>query len=157
MSSLLRARGLSLVHQVTAHTSKEMEYTLAAHRFQVDKEPIETPCAIGTVERYHAPLRLAFERIRANFERQISHQECMNMKVFSINCTVCSEGLCPAFLVFGAVPLPARMILAPTQLERARRIELPMKEIEEKQARRIMAFGLRRKGNMKRMKSLESL
>lgn len=51
------------------------------------------------------------------------------MAVFAINCTVGPEGLCSALLAFGDVPRPAKMTPALTQLEKARLIELAIKEI----------------------------
>lgn len=75
------------------------------------------------------------------------------MAVFAINCTVGAEGLCPALLVFAAVPRLARMTPAPTKLERAHLIELTMEEIGKEKNRRRIAFGLSHIGNIKGMQS----
>lgn len=48
-----------VVDQGTVYNQEEMQDALEAHGVQLDEAPIETPGPIGTVERYHAPLRLA--------------------------------------------------------------------------------------------------
>lgn len=59
------------------------------------------------MERYLAPLTLAYKRIQADTGRKTSEQKYLDLAVLSINCTVLREGLCPALLVFGAVSRPA--------------------------------------------------
>lgn len=72
-----------------------MRASLEAHVVQLDEAPIEKPDAIGAVERYHAPLRLAYERIKAESDNSTTDQECLDLDLFSINYTVGLEGLCP--------------------------------------------------------------
>lgn len=156
ISSLLRAHDYLVVVQETAYTFKEMKVSLAAHTLQLDEASFETPGAIGTVERCHAPLRLAFERFRADFARMTTDQDCLDTPVFAINCTVGAERRCPALFAFGAIPRPARTILALIELEKVCVIELATKAVKKEQARRRIAFGLRHKGNMKGMESQES-
>lgn len=49
------------VGQGSAYTSKEMRKSAEAFDIHLDEKLIEIPCAIETMERYHAPLRLANE------------------------------------------------------------------------------------------------
>lgn len=88
---------------------------MEAHGAQLDEAPIETPGAIQTVERYHGPLMLAYERISTEARAGTTNQECLNLVVFEINCTVGPERLCPGFLDFGALPRSVRTTPAATQ------------------------------------------
>lgn len=60
-----------------------------------------------------------------------------------MNSTMGPEGLVPMLLVFGALPRPARITPAPTQLHRQRVIEEARKAASTEQARRRLAFALR--------------
>lgn len=100
-----------------------MRESAEAFGVRLDEAPIETPGVIGTVERYHATLRLAYERIRRDLDRQSSDKECLEIAVFAVSCTTGPEGLCPTLLVFGAIPRPALTSPAQTQMERARMID----------------------------------
>lgn len=116
-----------VVDQETAYISKEMNESSAVHGIQLHEALIERPGAIRKVERYHALLRLACEKIRADSGKQISNQECLELSVFAINCTVRPERLCAAFPALGADSRPARMTPARRQLKRARVVDLAMK------------------------------
>lgn len=58
------------VDQGYACTSKRMKEALEEVGIRLDEAPIEKPCEIGTVERYHAPPCLAYERICADTGRE---------------------------------------------------------------------------------------
>lgn len=107
----------------------------------LEGEPIETPGCIGTVERYHAPLRAAFVKIRAEVDGSTPHHECLRMAVFEVNSTVGPEGLCPILMVFDYIRRPARTSTSAIHIQRGRAIESDMKELEQEQARRRLAFG----------------
>lgn len=51
-----------------------MKECLEAFSFSLDEALVETPGALGTVDRYHAPLRMAFERKLSDRDRQTSGQ-----------------------------------------------------------------------------------
>lgn len=55
------------------------------------------------------------------------------------------EVLCPALLVFGAIPRPARHTTSPDQSQRSAAIQKAVEAAETEQARRVLAFGLRHK------------
>lgn len=122
----------------------------------LDEATVEALGAIATVERYHAPLRLAYERIYAATDHQTSELECLRLAVFTVGCTFEAEGLCPTLFLFGAIPQPARTLAAPSQLERAKVIHHAMEEVGKEQARRKFTFSSRHiKGQMKKDQPLE--
>lgn len=104
------------VDQGSAYVSVEMRRNLAAVGVVLREAPVESPEPIEVVERYHAPLRSAYNLIRADSPRDISDADCLKKAVFAVNCTVGPEGLCPVLLVFGSVPRPVRTKDAPTQI-----------------------------------------
>lgn len=120
-----------------------MKGSLEPFGASVDQAPIETPSATRPVKGYHVPLRMAFEWIRANTDRQTADQECLQPAVFAINCTVGAERLCPALSVLGSFPRPARKTPAPSKMERGKFLYSVRDEVEKEQARRKIAFGLK--------------
>lgn len=124
---------LLLVDQGTGYNSKEICEAAEAARLKVDETPIEAPGSIQIVELYHAPLGLAYEQIRMDFDREVSIQEGLEMAVFAMKCIVGPEGYCPILHQYGDVPRPARTTPVPSQPQRARLVEDAMKAIEEGQ------------------------
>lgn len=51
------------VDQLTSYKSTEMSSNMVAAGISLNEAPIETPGSIGTVDRYHWPLRAAFTKI----------------------------------------------------------------------------------------------
>lgn len=132
-----------VLDQGSVYTSNGMKEDFEAFGAHPDEAPIETPGAIGTVERYHAPLRLAYKGIRADSGRGRSEQVCLKLAVFAVNCMIGPEGLRPALLVIAAIPRPTRTSPAPSQLERAKRIGRIMNKVAKEQARRKIVSGLK--------------
>ena len=109
----------------------------------MEEAPIENPGSIGLVERYHAPLRKAYVKLRETLSRtNATDQECLQAAVYAANATIGPEGLCPMLLVFGALPRPAQRTPSPTQVERQNAIELAKVEIQKEQASRRIKFAL---------------
>lgn len=54
------------IDQGSNYVSEEFRSNAEAQGIIIDEAPIETPGAIGTVERYHAPLRAAHEKVSAS-------------------------------------------------------------------------------------------
>ncbi len=106
---------------------------------------MECPETMSHVERYHAPLRAAYFKIKATLKTG-RPPEILQLAVKSVNDTTGPEGLCPTLLVFGAIPKPARPGMATTQLERARAVDAAMSEVSKVYARTRVKFGLRHKG-----------
>lgn len=50
--------------------------------------PIYNPESIGTVERYHGPLRSAYMRIVADLPRENINDEFLRIKVHEVNNTI---------------------------------------------------------------------
>lgn len=96
------------VDQGTNYGSKEFKSNAEAAGITIREATIGTPGAIGTVERYHAPLRAAYYKIKLEGKRNCDRKECLEMAVFEINCTIGPEGLWPVLKAFGAIPRPAR-------------------------------------------------
>lgn len=109
--------------------------------------PINSPGSICVVERYQAPIIAAYNKIRDEMDSVIGDPECLKMATFAVNATVGPDGLCPMFLVFGALPTPARKIPAPSQVHRSITIDISMKETESEQARRLLSSGFQPNGN----------
>lgn len=80
---------------------------------------IEYTGTLGMVERYHVPLRAAYQRIRDDLGKDHSNSDCRRMALFSVSSTMGLEGLCPLRLLSGAIPRPARGTPYPTQIKRA--------------------------------------
>lgn len=117
------------VNHGTNYTSKEMRSILSAAAVVLHEAPIGNPGTIFTVERYHAPLRASYTRIRADLDRETSDADCLQMAVFTTNTYMEPEGLCPTLLVFGIIPIPARTATSATQFERPLAIDNATKEL----------------------------
>jgi hypothetical protein len=71
---------------------------------EVEEIPVEAHHSIGKVERYHAPIRRAFEVITADLGNKISPDNALQMAVKAVNDTAGPDGLVPTLLVFGTFP-----------------------------------------------------
>lgn len=111
---------------------------------EVQVAPTECPTELSTVERYHGPLRAAFERIRSS--TKMDDEDALSYAVYTVNCTVGPEGQVPMLLVFGALPRPARQVPAPTQLERAKAMERAREDVARIHAKNRVRVGLKYKG-----------
>lgn len=108
--------------------------------------PIESPASIGTVQRYHEPLRGDYTNLRSDLLKDTCDRDCRMMAVFSDNNTICTEGLCPTLLVFRAVPRPAKTASSATLLNRVLAIDNSTKEAEKEHGKQRIVFGLRLSG-----------
>lgn len=132
------------VDQGTNFVSKEFLSSAEADGIEVTQAPIESPNTMSHVERYHAPLRSAFLKIRDSLPRSDSDSDCLQMAVKAANDTIGPEGLCPTLLVFGSLPRPARRSPADTQVVRAKALEEAMRAVHKEQSARRVSFGLKR-------------
>lgn len=69
----------------------------------LDKSPTETHEAIKVVKRSHAPLRLAYIRIRTGTDYQTIEMQCLQLPAFAINGNIGRKGLYRVPLVSGAI------------------------------------------------------
>lgn len=104
---------------------------------------------MGELERYHAPLRTAYGKIRDTLDNKTSDADCLHTAVFATNATMGPEGLYPMFLVFVLLPRPIRTSPCPTQLLRSTAIEEAKRVVEKEQAKSRIAFALRHPGGPK--------
>lgn len=72
--------------------------------------PVEQPNSMTYMERYHEPLRRAYNIIKTDLPK-LSHHEVLQYAVKSISDRVGPNGLVPTLLVYGALP---RLVL-PTE------------------------------------------
>lgn len=86
---------------------KTIRDLLVGHGVRRDEAPIGTPAAIGRLERYHAPLKLAYKRIWTDTRSPTSDRNCLHLVVSAIQYTVGPEELCADLLVSDAVLQPA--------------------------------------------------
>lgn len=140
------------VDQESAYTSKEMREFVEGFGIRLDKATIERPDRIGVVEKYHVPVRLAYDRIYADTNRYKSDQECLQVVVFAINRKAGPESVWSVMLVLEARSGQAWTVLAPSQLKQAELIDRVMDKIIREQAKRKVVFGLK---HSKEPKSVE--
>lgn len=76
------------------------------------------PDAMRAVDRHYALLRLIYERVSAGSDHKTSDQERLRLALFVVMHAVELKHLCPALLVYRAIPRLAWMLPAPLQLER---------------------------------------
>jgi hypothetical protein len=107
--------------------------------------PIEAANSVGLVERYHAPLRRAYDIISSELSsKNVPRDMRLQMAVKAVNDTAGYNGLIPTLLVFGAFPRitdgdPPSL----TTTERAMAIKQAMSEVAKLHAERQVADGLR--------------
>ena len=98
---------------------------------------VEAYNSIGKVERYHAPLRRAFDTIRADLLGDVNPDIILQMAVKAINDLARPNGLVPTLLVFGAYPrMTDDSPPSPSITQRAKAVYKAMKEIQRLYAER---------------------
>lgn len=96
--------------------------------------------SIGMVKRYHAPLKVAYIKIREQVDRGTTDSDCLRMELFSVNSTTGTEGICTMILLIGEIPRPARGTHSPMQLERAKAIDLARDAADKEITRKRVSF-----------------
>jgi len=101
--------------------------------------PVEAHWSIGKVERYHAPLRRAYEIMRAELDSSTSDAAVLQMAVKAVNDTAGPDGLVPTLLVFGAYPrVSMDSPPSPSTIRRAEAIQKAMKALRRAAAERAV-------------------
>jgi hypothetical protein len=72
-----------------------------AMTIEVEEVPVEVHHLIGKIEKYHDPIRRAYEIIMKKLGTAISPFNAFQMVIKSVNDTAGSDGLVPTLLVFG--------------------------------------------------------
>ncbi|KAF1937171.1 hypothetical protein EJ02DRAFT_63582, partial [Clathrospora elynae] len=102
--------------------------------------PVEAHWSIGKVERYHAPLRRAYEILRAELDSRTSDDAVLQMAVKAVNDTAGPDGLVPTLLVFGAYPrISMDSPPSPSMVHRAEAIQKAMKALRKAAAERAVS------------------
>lgn len=139
------------------YSSREMKESSSTFSVRLNEAPPETICAIGTVETYHAPLTMAYEKIQDDLDRQKSDCECSRMADIAINCTVRPKGLRPSLLEFGVFPRAAKRSPAAAQLKRDCLMDKIVKKVKKGHSWRKLAYGLTLENGQKGKERLEIL
>jgi hypothetical protein len=104
--------------------------------------PVEAHNSIGMVERYHGPLRRAYQIITVEIP-DIDKDMALQMAFKAINDTAGPDGLVPTLLVFGAYP---RMVESdapsPSVTQRAAAVKKAMAAVQKLRAERQVADAL---------------
>lgn len=145
------------VDQGSNFVSQHFKSCVEAEGITLLEAPVESPFTMSHVERYHAPLRTAYLKIRDSLPRSETDSDCLQMAVKSVNDTTGPEGLCPTLLVYGSIPRPPRAGCAETQMARARAIDSAREEVLKEINKKKVAFGLRNAGSPKGMEQEENL
>lgn len=122
----------------TNFASSEFRQYATSMLIKTKEVPIEAHNSIGLVERYHAPLRRAYNIICDELKgKGINNHMLLQMAVKAVNDTAGPDGLIPTLLVFGAIPRLAHLDPpAATITQRANAIKLAMKELRHCRAKR---------------------
>lgn len=131
------------IDQGTNFVAKQFKESAEAEGITVLEAPVESANTMSHVERYHAPLRVAYEKIRDSLPKSESNSDCLQLAVKAVNDTIGPEGLCPTLLVFGAIPKPPRLGRAETQVQRARALDKALDAVHKEQSKRRIAFALK--------------
>ena len=123
-------------------TSAEFKQNARNMAITVKEVPIEAHHSIGKVERYHAPLRRAYNIMRAE-DPSLSREGSLQAAVKAVNDTAGPNGLVPTLLVFGAYPrMTESSPPTPTQRQRAIAIKKAMEAVRAAHAERKVADAL---------------
>lgn len=128
-------------------SSTEFRQYARSMAISIKEVPVEAHNSVGKVERYHAPLRRAYEIIRSELASdQIDKDMSLQMAVKAINDSAGLDGIVPTLLVFGAYSrLVNEDAPSPSVVKRTKVIRVAMKEVRRLHAQRQVsdALGMR--------------
>ncbi|KAF7570061.1 hypothetical protein PtrM4_100630 [Pyrenophora tritici-repentis] len=105
--------------------------------------PTEAHWSIGKTERYHAPLRRAWDILYAELTDTMSDDAILQMAVKAVNDTAGPDGLVPTLLVFGAYPrMTAESPPSPSMVKRSEAIQKATKALRKITAEHQVADAL---------------
>jgi transposase InsO family protein len=127
--------------------SEEFRQLAASMAITTVPVPIEAHNSIGLVERYHGPLRRAYDVITEDLKgTSVTKEIVLQMAVKAVNDTAGPNGLVPTLLVFGAYPRMTELDPpAPSITVRARAITKAMAEVARLRVDRQIADALRQR------------
>ena len=126
-----------IVHDAgTNFASKEFRDNAKVLAIDVHEVPVEAHNAVGKVERYHGPLRRAFQIIKADLPGT-TDDHVLQIAIKAINDTAGPNGIVPTLLVFGAYPrMTDTSQPAPSTSVRANALYKAMAEVRRLKAAR---------------------
>lgn len=133
----------NLVHDAgTNFASKEFRANAKAMSIDIHEVPVEAHNSVGKVERYHGPLRRAFNILKAEIP-DAADDLILQMAVKAVNDTAGPDGLVPTLLVFGAYPrMTDESAPSSTVVARGEAIRKAMKEVQKIRAERQVTDAL---------------
>jgi len=137
-----------IVHDAgTQFVSREFTQSASTMTIQTRCVPVEAHNAIGMVERYHKPLRRAYNIIATELKGTgIGKDMILQMAVKAINDTAGPSGITPTLLVFGTYPKLSKTDAPAVDVQtRAAAIQKAMGEIQELYAKRQVTEALRQR------------
>ncbi|KHJ30399.1 hypothetical protein EV44_g3633 [Erysiphe necator] len=131
----------------TNFTSHEFLQNAQALAIETKTAPVESANSMGIVERYHKPLRRAYEIIKEDLGTNNSLEQkamVLQMATKAINDTAGYDGIVPTLLVFGAFPRISNIDPpAPSIAKRAAAIRKAMLVVSKLRAKRQVTDALR--------------
>ena len=128
-----------IIHDPGTHFAAE-EFREAAKLMSciIKEMPTEAHNSVGKTERFHAPLRRAYEIISDELKGQgISKEVILQMAVKCVNDTANPGGIVPTLLVFGAYSrISDDSPPSPSMIQRAKATKKAMDELRKLQAER---------------------
>jgi hypothetical protein len=110
---------------------------------EIEKIPVKAHHSIDKVERYHGPIRRAFEIITADLGNDVTPDNALQMAIKAVNDTAGPNGLVPTLLMFGTYPrLSPSSPPSPSITARAAAVRKAMAEVRKLKAERQMAEAL---------------
>jgi hypothetical protein len=110
---------------------------------EIEEIPVEAYNSIGKIERYHGPLKRAFEVITADLGTSFAPKYVLQMAVKAVNDTTGHDGLILTLLVFGTYPRFSSLSPPlPSLTVRANAVRKAMAEVRKLKARRQMTDAL---------------
>jgi hypothetical protein len=107
---------------------------------EIEEIPVKAHHLIGKVERYHGPIRRAFEIITADLDNDVISDNALQMAVKAVKDTAGPNGLVPTLLLFETYPrLSLSLPPFPSITARAAAVRKAMAEVRKLKAERQMA------------------
>jgi hypothetical protein len=127
-----------LIHDVGINlASTKLRQLAKAIDVKVKEVPVEAHHSIRQLERYHGPVRRAYDIIKDTLDGEVNKDMMLQMAVKAVNDTAGPNGLVPTLLVYGALPRLTEMDpLSPLVTKRAIAIKAATREVRQIQARR---------------------
>jgi hypothetical protein len=132
-------------------TAIEFKQLASSMSIEVKKVPVKAHNSVGLVERYHAPLRRAYEILKEELkDEHINKEMILQMAVKTVNDSARPDRIVLTLLVFGSYPRMTEIDApSPTIVKRAEAIRAATKEVRLLHAKRQVndALAIRNRPN----------